>query len=317
MNAVKAGRAVMLAILLVSGVMFSTAQALETDPLSDAPIKFQFNMAAYKGITFGMLFGSPMFFGREDVTEPVYVNPLENWYAINLGTFVAKLLENVDKWPTGPEVTIKPLIKGDLEKLKAFLDEDAAVAEKIQSKGFKTWRVRSFCADNLKGTESIKGASIPCYVLSSTLSESEAKIQSEMVEKEFASRLATLFAHFDTLEKDGLVLPWTNVMEHEQNQTAFRALVGNDRFLKRLGRCTYIDFYINTAAHPFVDEELFDFTNQAVRIGLFGKLNSYLSEGLKAANMCCDKSTLKCLSAVGYTCTMNGPYCLFTSQYCP
>lgn len=318
MNAVNVRVIALLAVVMMLWGVFSVTYALETDPVSTAPIKFQMNMAAYKGITFGMMFGTPMFFGREDVKEPEYAYPLEDWYAITLGTFVDKLLVNVEQWPTGSDVAIKPLIKGDLEKLKVFLAEDAAAAEKIKSKGFKTWRVSSFCANNLKGTESTKGASLPCFTLPSNLSEADAKIEMEANAKAFSERLVGLFDYFDKLENDGLVLPWTMVMVKEQNQIAFRNLASNTRFLQRLGRCTYVDFYTISAAHPFVDAELLDLTQQASRCGLFGKLTAYLSDGLKASSKCCDTSTLKCISATAdYQCSMLGLYCTAVSDRCP
>lgn len=289
-------------------VTIAIMSALAASGIVAAQDKYELNIQAYKGITFGQLFGNVAdSVAQVTLTPSADISPAasdEN-AAISLGAFIVSLSANLQQYnPTSAEdAALVANVKDRLASLNTYLDQ----TNTAENGCVKTWPLRWFFEADLK-SRAFDNADIQTAV-------------------------QTLFRdHFEPLDDAGLTLPWLLVAEREANAD-FLDLVFNTGFLQRLSRMTYEDFFKTGIDSPLVDDEFMEVTRQAIQAGLFGAWHAYkdspnatvglseLASGVSplVASYCCDRTRRVCrpITYSGANCNMCGNYCCLGSTFCP
>jgi len=274
---------------------------------ASAQNKYELNVQAYKGVTFAEMFGktpgSPF---EEPPTEGESCQEYANAEGtMSLETLVARFLANLDQYaPVEPADTeLVATVTSRLVSLQQYIEANSVVAKGC----FGSWPIRWFFEEDIQN-------------------------------KVFASQaiqtvIGDLFNDYLLpLEQDGLTLPWLVVSGRAAN-VDFLDLTFNTRFLQRLARMTYGDFFELNADSPLVDEELMELTRRAIQAGLFGAFHVYYNEptasvslnelitptGIVGNSKCCHRTERVCKDSTTASdyCVMLGNYCCLGATWCP
>ena len=235
-------------VMLAAGVLGAVGPAWAQD-------KDALNSQAYKGITFGEIFGEP---GEAALAaEDACSASSEKGEPVSLGAFVGLVLANLGEYaPTSTaDVALVKDVTDKLAALSDYLDKNNTP----ETECLKAWPLRWFFEDDLANK---------------TLTSQALQDTVQVLFQE----------HLEPLEQAGLTLPWL-LVARRATQIEFLELAYNTRFLQRLGKMTYEDFFTITLDNPLIDDELNELVQQAIQIGLFGALHFYKEEPLAVVNL--------------------------------